>query len=81
MIDMKLLDIPGLRHLISWIKSCLSAKQDTITPGAGLKMDGNVLSSKLPIKYVTAEEYASMTEEERNADVIYATEEDRSSRN
>lgn len=58
------------------IKSSLAGKQNSLTPDETLNLtDDSNISVKLPTKSVTQAEYDALTEEQKNADVLYVVDE------
>lgn len=73
---MAFLDNAGLAHFTTWVKGRLSGKQDALTPDASIKLQGGDIAVSLPTMTVTKAEYEALTEEQRQAEVLYAVTDD-----
>lgn len=52
----------------------ISGKQDTLTPDASITLADNVIGVTLPTKALSREAYDALPEIEKNADILYAVE-------
>ena len=71
---MAFLDNAGLTHFTAWVKERLSGKQDVLEPDASMRLEGGNIGVALPTRTVTKAEYDVLTEEEKQANVLYLVE-------
>lgn len=68
---MGFLDKEGLSHLWGKVRDTLAGKQDKLTPGNGVLIEGNTISTESCIVSLTAEEYNALPQDEKDRDDIY----------
>lgn len=71
---MAFLDNAGLTHFTAWVKERLSGKQDVLEPDTSMRLEGGNIGVALPTRTVTKAEYDVLTEEEKQANVLYLVE-------
>lgn len=67
------LDNAGLSRFTAWVKSRLSGKQDKLTAGPGLQLEGATIRAATPVVTLSQEEYDALPNKDPN--VVYMTPE------